>query len=173
MRKEKGPWHWCNISTNNETEASSTDKNQIETIIAELTKQNIIVNKTCHELDLFYKSSTVKQWIDFIITKPSPSKSNSISNDKLTPQKQLNRSLPQSVTKITRNPSNINSPFVEAFSKNQRGINVLQTKEAFSITRTQIVVQQNHFASNFLKLRPNCLLLRVMWVVKYLPCILK
>ena len=69
------------------SEASNADKNLIETIIAELTKQNVIINKkTCHGLDSFYKSSTANQSKDFTVIKPSPSKSNKIPNDKLTPQ---------------------------------------------------------------------------------------
>lgn len=36
------------------SEASNVDKNLVETIIAELTKQNVIVNKEiCHKLDTF------------------------------------------------------------------------------------------------------------------------
>lgn len=36
------------------SEASNVDKNLVETIIAEFTKQNVIVNKeTCHKLDTF------------------------------------------------------------------------------------------------------------------------
>ena len=77
------------------SEASNTGKNLIEAIIAELTKQNVI-KKTCNGLDSFYKSLTVKQSIDFTVIKYSSSKSNKISNDKLTPQKQLNKSLSQS-----------------------------------------------------------------------------
>ena len=85
------------------SEASNAGKNLIETIITELTKQNVIINKkTCHGLDSFYKSSTAKQSIDFNIIKPEP-KSNNISNGKLTPQKQLNKSLSQSCQEISGN----------------------------------------------------------------------
>ena len=71
------------------SKALNADKNLIETIITELTKQNVIINKkTCHGLDSFYKSSTAEQSIDITVIKPSPSTSNNISNDKLTPQKQ-------------------------------------------------------------------------------------
>ena len=84
--------------------ASNAGKNLIEPIIAELTKQIVIINKmTCHGLDSFYKTSTAKQSIDFTISKPSPSKSNNISNDKLTFQKQLNKSLSQSCSEISGN----------------------------------------------------------------------
>ena len=56
------------------SEASNVDKNLIETIIAELTKQKVIAyQKTCHELDPFDKGPTAKQSIDFTIIKPSPS----------------------------------------------------------------------------------------------------
>ena len=56
------------------SEASNVDKNLIETIIAELTKQKVIANqKTCHELDPFDKGPTAKQSIDFTIIKSSPS----------------------------------------------------------------------------------------------------
>ena len=52
------------------SEASNADKNLIETIIAELTKQNVIINKkTCHGLDSFYKSSTANQSVDFTVIK--------------------------------------------------------------------------------------------------------
>ena len=65
------------------SEASNADKNLIETVIAELTKQNVIANKkTCQGLESFCKSSTIKQSTDLTIIKPSPSKSNNISNDK-------------------------------------------------------------------------------------------
>ena len=61
------------------SEASNADKNLIKTIIAQLTKQNVIINKkTFHGLDSFYKSSTAKQSIDFTVIKPSPSKSNKV-----------------------------------------------------------------------------------------------
>ena len=41
------------------SEVTNADKNLIETIIAELTKQNVIIDKkTCHGLDSFYKSLT-------------------------------------------------------------------------------------------------------------------
>ena len=105
------------------SEASKADKNLTETIIAELTKQNVIINKkTYHGLDSFYKSSTAKHTIDFTIIKPSPSASNNISNDKLTHQKQLNKSLSQSYPEISGNLLNINTPLVATFSENQRGI---------------------------------------------------
>ena len=72
------------------SEASNADKNLIETIVAELTKQNVIINKkTCHGLDSFYKSSTATQSIGFTIIKPSPSKISNISNDKLTQTKTI------------------------------------------------------------------------------------
>ena len=46
------------------SEALNADKNLIETIIAELTKQNVIIDKkTYHGLGSFYKSSTAKQSI--------------------------------------------------------------------------------------------------------------
>ena len=74
--------------------ASHADKNLIEKIIGELTIQNvIIINEICHGQNFFYKSSKFKQSIDFSIIKPSPSKRNNISNNKLTPQKQLSKSL--------------------------------------------------------------------------------
>ena len=118
------------------SEASNADKNLIETIIAELTKQNVIINrKTCHGLDSFHKSSTAKQSIDFTIIKPSPSKSNNISNDKLTPQKQLNKSLSQSCAEISGNLLNINTSLVETFSENQRGITASPTEENLSIDK--------------------------------------
>ena len=67
-------------------------------------KQKAIVNKkTCHRLDSYYKSSTSKKSTDFTITGPSPSKNDRISNDKLTPQKQLNKSLPLSYQEISVN----------------------------------------------------------------------
>ena len=69
------------------------------------------------------------------IIKPSPSKSNNISNDKITPQNQLSNSLSQSCLTISGNLLNINKTFVETFSENQRGINVSQTKEDLSIDR--------------------------------------
>ena len=82
----------------------NADKNLIETIIVELTKQNVIVNKKpCHGLDSFYKSSTA-QLIDLTIIKPSPSKSNNISNDRLIPQKQIKQEL---IAIISRNLLNI------------------------------------------------------------------
>lgn len=44
------------------SEALNADKKLTETIIAELTKQNVIIDKkTCHGLGSFYKSSTAKQ----------------------------------------------------------------------------------------------------------------
>ena len=114
------------------SEASNADKNLIETIIAELTKQNVIINKkTCHGLDSFYKSSTANQSIDFTVIKPSPSKSNKIPNDKLTPQKRLNKSLSQSCPEISENLLNFKTPFVETFSKNQRGISIDKNIETF------------------------------------------
>lgn len=46
------------------SEALNADKNLTETIIAELTKQNVIIDKkTCHGLGSFYKGSTAKQSI--------------------------------------------------------------------------------------------------------------
>ena len=46
------------------SEALNADKNLIETIIAELTKQDVIIDKkTYHGLGSFYKSSTAKQSI--------------------------------------------------------------------------------------------------------------
>ena len=76
------------------SETSNADKDFIETIIAELTKQKVIGDKkACRGLDSYYKSSTTKQLIDFIILGPSLSKSNNILNHKLTPQKQLNNGL--------------------------------------------------------------------------------
>ena len=64
------------------SEAANADKNLIETTIAELTKQNVIINKkTCHGLDFFYDSSTAKQSIDLTIIKSFPSKRDNISND--------------------------------------------------------------------------------------------
>ena len=117
------------------SEASNADKNLIETIITELTKQNIIINtKICHGLDSFYKSSTAKQSIDFSIIKPS-SKINNISNDKLTPQKQLNNSLSQSCPEISGNLLNINTQPVETFPENQRGITAPQTEDNLSIDK--------------------------------------
>ena len=115
------------------SEASNADKNLIETITAELTKQNVIINKKiCHELECFYKSSTTKQSIDFTIIKP-PSKSSNMSNDKLTPQKQINKSLSQSCPEISGNLLNINTPLLETFSENQRGITASQTEDNLSI----------------------------------------
>ena len=115
------------------SEASDADKNLIETIIAELTKQSVIINKVCHELECFYKSSTTKQSIDFIIIKPSRSKSSNMSNDKLTPQKQINKSLSQSCSEISGNLLNINMPLLETFSENQRSITASQTEDNLSI----------------------------------------
>ena len=116
------------------SEASNADKNLIETIIAELTKQSVIINKkVCHELECFYKSSTTKQSIDFIIIKPSLSKSSNMSNDKLTPQKQISKSLSQSCSEISGNLLNINMPLLETFSENQRGITASQTEDNLSI----------------------------------------
>ena len=44
------------------SEASNADKNVIETFIAELRKQKVIINKrTCHGLVSFYNSSKAKQ----------------------------------------------------------------------------------------------------------------
>ena len=115
------------------SEASNADKNLIETIIAELTKQNVIINKKiCHELECFYKSSTTKQSIDFTIIKP-PSKRSNMSNDKLTPQKQINKNLSQSCREISGNLLNINTPLLETFSENQRGITASQTEDNLSI----------------------------------------
>ena len=75
------------------SEASNADKDLIETIIAELAKQKLIVDKkTWHGLDSYYKSLTAKKSIDFTIIGPSPSKCKNISNNNLTPQKQLNKS---------------------------------------------------------------------------------
>ena len=92
------------------SETSNADKNLIETIIAELTKQNVIINKkTCHGLDPFYKSSTAKQSLDFIVIKPSHSKSNNILDDKLTPHKQLKKSSSQSCPEIFGNLLNVNT----------------------------------------------------------------
>ena len=61
-------------------------------------------------LDCFYKSPTAKQSIDLTVIKPSPSRSNIISNDKLTAQIQLNKSLSQSCSEISGNLLNINTP---------------------------------------------------------------
>ena len=114
-------------------EASNADKNLIETIIAELTKQNVIFNKkTCHGLDSFYKSSTVNQSIYFTVIKLSPSKSNKIPNNKLTPQKQLNKSLSQSCPEISENLLNFKKPLVETFSKIQTAS---QTEDTISIDK--------------------------------------
>ena len=114
------------------SEASNSDKNLIEAILAELTKQDVIINKkTCHCLDSFYKSSTAKQSIDFTVIKPSPSKSNNISNDKLTPQKQLNKSLSQSCPEMSGNLLNINTPLVETFSEHQSAMTASQTEDNF------------------------------------------
>ena len=66
------------------------------------------------------------------VIKPSPSKSNKISNDKLTPQKQLRESLSQSCPEISGNLLNFNTPLVETFSKNQRSITASQTEENLS-----------------------------------------
>ena len=118
------------------SEASNADKNLIETIIAELTKLNVIINKkTCHGLDSFYKSSTSNQSIDFTVIKPSPSKSSKIPNDKLTPQKRLNKSLSQSCPEISENLLNFKTPLAETFSKNQRGITASQTEDTISIDK--------------------------------------
>ena len=118
------------------SEASNTDKHLIETIIAELTKQKVIINKnTCHGLNSFYKSSTANQSIDFTIIKPSPSKSNKIPNDKLTSQKQLNKSLSQSCPEISENRLNFKTPLVEKFSKNKRGITASQTEDTITIDK--------------------------------------
>ena len=47
------------------SETSNADKDFIETIIAELTKQKVIGDKkACRGLDSYYKSSTTKQLID-------------------------------------------------------------------------------------------------------------
>ena len=82
------------------SEASNADKNVIETFIAELRKQEVIINKrTCHGLDSFYNSSKAKQSVDITIIKPSPSKSSDISSDKLTPQEQR-RAYPSHVQKF-------------------------------------------------------------------------
>ena len=116
------------------SEASNADKNLTETIIAELTKQIVIINKkTCDGLASFYKSSTAKQSIGFTVIKPSPSKSNDISNYKLTLQKQLNKILSQLCPEISGNLLNINTPFVETFSENQRGITASRTADNLSI----------------------------------------
>ena len=65
------------------SEALNTDMNLIETIVAELIKQNVVINKkTCHGPDSIIKPDT--------IIRPSPSENSNISNDKLTPQKKLN-----------------------------------------------------------------------------------
>ena len=118
------------------SEASNADKNLIETIIAELTKQNVIINKkTCHGLDSFYKSSTTKKSIDFAVIKPSPSKSSNILNDKLTPQKQLTKSLSQSFSEISGNLLNINTPLAGTFSENRRGKTASQTEDNLSIDK--------------------------------------
>ena len=81
------------------SEASNADKNVIETFIADLRKQKVIINKrTCHGLDSFYNSSKAKQSVDITIIKP-PSKSSDISSDKLTPQEQR-RAYPSHVQKF-------------------------------------------------------------------------
>ena len=116
--------------------ASNAGKNLIETIIAELKKQIVIINRmTCHWLDSFYKTSTAKQSIDFTISKPSPSKSNNISNDKLTLQKQLNKSLSHSCSEISGNLLNTNIPLAETISENQRHIIPSQTEDNLSIDK--------------------------------------
>ena len=118
------------------SEASNADKNLIETIIAELTKQSVIINKkTCHGLESFYKSSTGNQSIEFTVIKPSLSKSNKIPNDILTPQKQLNKRLSKSCPEISENLLNFKTPLVETFSKNQRGITASQTEDTISIDK--------------------------------------
>ena len=92
------------------SEASNADMNLTGTIIAKLTKENVIVDKkTCHGLDSFYKSTTAKQSIDFTIIKLFSSKSNNISNNTLTPQQQLSKSLSQSCPELSRNLLNINT----------------------------------------------------------------
>ena len=69
------------------SEAWNAGKNLIETIVAELEKQKLIVNKkTCHGLGSYYKSSVATQSIEFIIIEPSFSQSNNTSNDILTPK---------------------------------------------------------------------------------------
>ena len=71
----------------------NADENLNEIIILNL--QNVIVNnKTYHGLNSFYKSSAAKQSIDFTIIKPFTSKSNNISNDELSTQRQLTYSFP-------------------------------------------------------------------------------
>ena len=91
------------------SEASNADKDLTETITTELTKQKVIVDrKTCHGLGSYYKNSTAKQLIDFIIIGPSRSKRKNTSNDKLTPQKHLNMALSQLCSQIYENQLNIN-----------------------------------------------------------------
>ena len=98
------------------SEAMKDGKNPAKTIIAELTKPKTIVDKTCHGLDSYYKGSIAKQSIDFTIIEPSPSSSNNIPNDKLIPQKELNKSLSQSCLEISLIQLNIGTPLVEIFS---------------------------------------------------------
>lgn len=98
------------------SEAMKDGKNPAKTIIAELTKPKTIVDKTCHGLDSYYKGSIAKQSIDFTIIEPSPSSSNNIPNDKLIPQKELNKSLSQSCLEISLIQLNIDTPLVEIFS---------------------------------------------------------
>ena len=68
------------------SKASNADQDLVKTNMGEFTKQKVIVIKEiCHGIDFYYKSSTAKQSLDFTIIRPSSSKSNNISNDKLNP----------------------------------------------------------------------------------------
>ena len=101
------------------------------------------------------------------------------------------KSLFQSCPEILGNLLNINTLIVEIFFADQRRIHVSQTKEDLRIYRnieisllgtapTQMhskilhtITGTHRFVPEFLKLRSNCLLLKVMWVAKYLPWILE
>ena len=116
------------------SEASNAGKNLIEMIIAELTKENVIVDKkTFHGLNFFYKSSTAKQSTDFTITKPSPPKSNSTANWKLTTRQinsttKIKQMLMPIMPRTFKESINMNTSLAETFFENQRGINVSQLK---------------------------------------------
>ena len=87
----------------------------------------------------------------FAIIKSTPSISNNISNDKLTPQKQLNKCLFESCSKISRSLLNIKAPLTEIFSGNQRNITASKTEANLSIGKNSKIctpLPENTFSNS-------------------------
>lgn len=92
------------------SEASNVDKNLVETIIAELTKQNVIVNKeTCHKLDTFITTQRLNNQKISPLSNLLLLRAKKIKQEltKSNCAKTINKSLSQSCPKIFGNLLNI------------------------------------------------------------------